>query len=76
LVEGALARSVSESQEQIFDLYIDIVYNSSMNKIQATFTLSVEALRLLSELAKKLGLSKSGVLELAIRRLSEMEDVK
>jgi len=46
-----------------------------MNKIKSTFTLSVEALRLLSELATKLGLSKSGVLELAIRSLAEKEKV-
>ncbi len=47
-----------------------------MNKLKSTFTLSVEALRLLSELAKKTGLSKSGLLELAIRLLAEQEGVK
>lgn len=47
-----------------------------MNKLKSSFTLSIEALRLLSELAKKSGLSKSGVLELAIRLLAEQENVK
>lgn len=46
------------------------------HKLQTSFTLSVEALRLLSELVKKLGLTKTGVLELAIRRLAEQENIK
>lgn len=46
------------------------------NKIQTTFTISVEAIRLIGLLAKKLGLSKTGVLELAIRRLAELEEIE
>ena len=54
-----------------------MMYNANMRKkIQTTFTLSVEALRLIVELAKKLGLSKTGVLEMAIRRLAEMENIQ
>lgn len=51
-------------------------YTICMNKIKSTFTLSIEALRLLSELSKKKGLSKSSILELAIRLLAEQENVQ
>ena len=53
-----------------------IMYTVRMNKLRTNFTLSVEALRLLSELAKKTGLSKSGLLELAIRLLAEKEEIE
>jgi len=42
-------------------------------KIQLSVSLSEEALRLIEELAQKLGLSKTSVLELAVRRLAEEE---
>jgi len=47
-----------------------------MRKQKATsIRLTPEAERLLVELAKKLGLPKSNVIELAIRKLAEQENV-
>jgi hypothetical protein len=40
---------------------------------RATFTLSVEALELVERLAARLGLSKSAVIETAVRRLAKEE---
>lgn len=45
-------------------------------KLQTSFTLSMEALRLLSELANKLGLSKTGVLEMIIRKFAAQEGIE
>lgn len=45
-------------------------------KLHTSITLSVEALRLLSELAKKLGLSKTGVLEMIIRKFAAQEGIE
>lgn len=39
----------------------------------AAFRLSPDALRLLKQLAKRLGLSQAGILELAIRNLARKE---
>jgi hypothetical protein len=38
--------------------------------------LTPEAKRLLEKLAKKLGLSRTGVIEMAVRRLAEVEKIK
>jgi predicted DNA-binding protein len=38
--------------------------------------LTPEAARLLKQLAKKLGITQAGVVEIAIRRLAEIEKVK
>lgn len=45
-------------------------------KIRTSVTFSKECKRLLDALALKLGLPVSGVLELASRRLAEVEGVK
>lgn len=45
-------------------------------KIQTSFTLSKEAMELIAALAKKLGISKTGALEIAIRKLAEKEKVR
>ncbi len=55
-------------------LYRRASYNSGMNKKQATsIRLSSEAKRLLAALAQKLGINKTAVMEIAIRRLAEQE---
>ncbi len=43
---------------------------------QTNVRLSSEAIRLLIELTKKLGISQAAILEIAIRRLAEQENVK
>jgi len=48
-----------------------------MNKKKSTsLRLTPEAKRLLEELAKKLGISQAAIIEIAIRRLAETENVK
>jgi len=43
---------------------------------QTNVRLSSEAIRLLGELTKKLGISQAAIMEIAIRRLAEQENVK
>jgi hypothetical protein len=43
---------------------------------QTNVRLSSEAIRLLTELTKKLGVSQAAILEIAIRRLAEQEKIK
>ena len=43
--------------------------------IQTSFRLSIEGIRLLKELSFKLGLTMTGVIELAIRSLAKKEKV-
>ena len=45
-------------------------------KQKTSVSLSEDALALLEGLSRKLGLNKSGVLELAVRRMAEAEGVK
>lgn len=47
-----------------------------MAKKQASYRMSAVAKALLAQLAQKLGLSQTAVIELAIRRLAEAEGVK
>jgi hypothetical protein len=48
-----------------------------MSKKQPTsMRFSPEAIRLLEKRAKKLGLSRTGVIEMAVRRLAEVEKIK
>mgnify|MGYP001568995166 FL=1 len=42
-------------------------------KVPTSFSLSKDAIILIAELSEKLGLSKTSILELAIRRLAEEE---
>jgi predicted DNA-binding protein len=52
-------------------------YNRNMNNKQPTsLRLTPEAKRLLSELAKKLGVTQAAIVEIAIRRLAEVENVQ
>lgn len=48
---------------------------ASMGKTATAFRLSAVALQLLTTLSRKLGLSKAGVVELALRRLADLEGV-
>lgn len=51
-------------------------YNVGMrNKKQTSITLSLEALQLLSEAAKQLGLSKTGILEMFIRESTKQRGI-
>ena len=45
------------------------------NKVGTSFRLSPVALELISGLTDKLGLSQAGVVELAVRKLAEVENV-
>ena len=45
------------------------------NKEPISFRLTPEAIRLIQELAKKLGVSQAAVLEMAVRKLAEQEKV-
>lgn len=57
-------------------LYRQTIYNSGMTKKQATsIRLSPEAKRLLAALAKKLGVNQTAIMEIAIRRLAELEHI-
>jgi len=75
-IGGFLVLALAELCFEIHIRYGAMQYTICMNKIKSTFTLSIEALRLLSELSKKKGLSKSSILELAIRLLAEQENVQ
>ena len=44
-------------------------------KVHTAFRLSATALALLAILSRKLGLSRAGVIELALRRLADIEGV-
>jgi hypothetical protein len=46
-----------------------------MSKQRTSMTLSQQALKLMQILSKKLGLSKASVVELAIRKLAEQENI-
>lgn len=46
-----------------------------MNKIRVGYALSRECLQLITDLSKKLGLSKSGIIEMAVRKLAEAENI-
>ena len=47
-----------------------------MNKIRVGYALSPECIELTAALAKKLGLSKSGIVEMAVRKLAEAENIR
>lgn len=46
------------------------------NKQPTSLRLSPEAKRLLTELARKLGVTQAAIVEIAIRRLAEIEGIK
>lgn len=46
------------------------------NKESISFRLSPEAIELIKALAKKLGVSQAAVMEIAIRKLAESENVQ
>jgi len=46
------------------------------NKSNTSLRLTPEAIRLLRELAKKLGVSQTAIMEMAIRRMAEQENVE
>ncbi len=46
------------------------------NKIGTSFRLSPTAIELIGKLSDKLGLSQAGVIELAVRKLSDVEGVQ
>jgi len=46
------------------------------NKEQTSMRLTPEAKRLLEKLAKKLGVSRTAVMEMAVRRMAEVEKIK
>ena len=46
------------------------------NKEQTSMRLTPEASRLLEKLAKKLGVSRTAVMEMAVRRLAEVEKIQ
>lgn len=51
-------------------------YNSTMKNSQPTsMRLTKEAKLLIREIAKKLGINQTAVVELAVRRLAEIENV-
>ena len=54
-------------------LYHNTWYNVNMTKKKTSIRYSDEAKALLEQLAKKLGISQSAVLELAIRALAKQE---
>jgi hypothetical protein len=45
------------------------------NKEPISFRLTPEAIRLIKEMAKKLGVSQADVIEMAVRKLAEQEKV-
>lgn len=53
-----------------------MIYNNITNKKPTSLRLTPDAMRLLKEIAKKLGISQTSVIEIAIRRMAESEDVK
>jgi len=57
-----------------FDKYVILLYNAPM-KERTSHSLSIECKRLLVLLAAKLGLSRAGIIELAVRKLAEAEQV-
>ena len=74
---GFLAVALAELHSKIPTNIPLCRYNIGMrHKVKTSITLSIEALRLLSELAKKLGLSKTGVLEMIIRKFAKLEEVE
>ena len=54
-------------------LYHILWYNVNMTKKKTSIRYSDEAKALLEQLAKKLGISQSAILELAIRALAKQE---
>jgi predicted DNA-binding protein len=46
------------------------------NKSNTSVRLTIEAYRLLRELAKKLGVSQTAILEISIRRLAKLEGLE
>ena len=46
------------------------------NKVQTSMCLSVEAKRILKELADKIGISQAAVMEISIRRMAKEEAKK
>jgi TRAP-type C4-dicarboxylate transport system substrate-binding protein len=59
----------------LFALYHNMRYNASMMKKKTSIRYSAEAKDLLEKLAKKMGISQSAVLELAIRALAKQEGI-
>lgn len=60
----------------LVDLWRKIRYIVSMVKKSRNFYLSDEALELIRETAKRLGLSQAAVVEMAVRKLAESEGIK
>jgi predicted transcriptional regulator len=44
-------------------------------KVKTSFTLSLEVVRLIKELAEKYTISKTSVVEIAVRKYAESEDI-
>ncbi len=63
-------------QSTLLVLYRKMWYDVNMAKKKTSIRLSSEAKALLEQLSKKLGISQSAVLELAIRAFAKQEDSK
>lgn len=58
-----------------FDKYRVLRYNIDMaNKEAISFRLTPEAIAIIKELAKKLGVSQADVIEMAVRKLEKQEN--
>lgn len=55
-----------------------MIYNGDMRKANQTTSirLTPEAMHLLRELAKKLGVTQAAIMEMAVREFAEKRDVK
>ena len=57
-----------------FALYCTVLYNPCMTRKEAvSFRLSPEAVQIIRDLAKKLGVSQADVVEMAVRKLEKHE---
>jgi biotin operon repressor len=52
-----------------------MIYNYGMSKEKTSYALTEDCRKLLTELARKLGLSRTAIIELAVRRLAQAEGV-
>lgn len=61
----------------VFALRLHLMYNANMkNKKNVTMRLSPEAIEVIKDIAKKLGLSQAAVVEIAVRTLAKVELVQ
>jgi hypothetical protein len=81
LERGGRGKLLTEYVSPALDMYIRWMYNgyterSTMAKKHTSYRISEEGKQLIKELARRLGVSETSVVEMAVREMAEKRGVK